>query len=291
VWSSGGKKTLEKNPYYKGAVLEFDSDKGEKAAPILEQVMPKDYAALMAFVSREKNMGGIPPVAFGELDFQLPGYGINLLTHAALSVLAGGKGMMESSYEWLARELLTQYSQGGFGKLRLHGRDGSNEYFDMEATAKDIKGDWFPEAKLLPSLPEDEAGKFAMMQAAVKERIFSRETARDKLGVQDTDAEAKKVWREQAEMLPSVQVRKIVHALIEDGRPDLANEVLNEYKRSLAPKSNGAQEEAVRPEYATGMPGTVLPPEEMGRVQLPPEQREQMTQDLKLKMINLERGR
>lgn len=293
VSSSGGQKTLERSPYYKGSVVQLDSDKGEKIDRIFEPTMPKDAAALLGTIQRELSMGGMPPIAFGELNFQLPGYGINLLTHAASSVLLPRQRAMEQADEWLARELLTQYAKGGFGKLRLRGRDGSNEYFDVELAPKDVKGDWFPECKLLPVLPEDTAGKYAMAQLAVVNELLSKETARDKLlGVQDPDLETQKILREKAMNMPAIMLRRMAASLVADGRPDLAQIFLDELDRLTgageAPARRAPSEPPVRSEYATGMPPQVLPPEEMGRTQLPPGVRERMTQDLRLRQIGLE---
>jgi hypothetical protein len=289
VSSAGGKKTLEKSPYYKGSIVQLDSEKGEKIEPLFKPTAPQDYDKLIAVITRDLSMGGIPPIAYGELNFQLPGYGIQLLTNAAIAVLAPRQKTMEMSYEWLGRELLTQYADGGFGKLKLHGRDGSNEYFDVELSSKDVKGDWFPEAKLLPSLPEDTAANYAMAQAAVKNELLSKESARDRLlGIQDPDMETQKILREKAMSMPAIMMRRMAAALIKEGRPDLAAIFMDEIEKMSQPQP--AKKEAVQPQYATGMPGNVLPPEEMGREQLPPQVREQMTQDLRLRALGLKRG-
>lgn len=255
VKSAGGKKTLEKSPYYKGSVVQLDTEKGEEIEPVWQPTMPRDANALLGAVVRDMSIGGMPPIAFGELNFQLPGYGINLLTHAAASVLLPRQRSMEKTYEWIARELLTQYQGGGFGKLRLHGRDGSNEYFDVEITPEDVKGDWFPEAKLLPSLPEDTAAKYAMAQTAVQNELLSRETARDKLlGVQDPDLETQKILREKALNMPPILLRRMAAALIEEGRPDLARIFEAELERVTA--------QATPTKSPPEMPRSVVPSEE-----------------------------
>ena len=235
--------------------------------------MPSDAGNLLGLIMREMTSEGVLSLLSG-ISEAGSGYRVSLLTHAASTMLNNPKRSMEQGYEWLARELLTQYSAGGFGKLRLQGRDGSNEYFDMEVSPKDIKGDWFPEVRLRPSLPEDTAENYATAQLAVQNGLLSRETVRDKLlGVQDTDAEEDKVLREKASRIPSVMVREIARTLAEDGRPDLAMDLINEFQAQAAipfeKQSQKQKERPVEPQYATGMPREVLPSEELGKTPRP----------------------
>lgn len=275
LYSAGGKKTFQKSPYYKGAVIQFDVDKGEKAEALYKPEMPKEVAGLLAIVQRDLSTGGMPPIAGGELNFQLPYSGIRELIEAARSIIKPRQQAIEDALEWLFREMVDQYGSGGFGKLRIYGRDGNDAYFDMNLSSKDIRGDWFPEVKLLPKLPEDEAGKFAMAELAIRNRIWSTETAMDKMGVQDTDAEKEKIARETAESHPAVAVRKYVKALIADGKLEEANALMEDYYMSIGKTPNPAQpqgkkvpdEDAVEPQFATGLPNTVVAPETLGKVQ------------------------
>lgn len=279
IYSSGGKKTLQKSPYYKGATVGLDIDKGEKVEELYKPELPKDGGFLMANLQRDLNMGGQTPIASGQLEFQLPYSGIKELIDAARAIVKPRQDAIERSLEWVARELLTQFAKGGFGQLRLHGRDGSNEYFDVKLDKGDIAGDWFPEVKLLPVLPEDEAQKYAMAGMAVKAGLLSPQTAMDKLlGVQDTDAEMQKILVFRAKQLPAVQIREFVMALIMDGRLDLANAVMKDYyammEQQVTPGGEGS--EAVEPQFASGLPNTAVPPESLGKRQSPPGERETM---------------
>ena len=187
-------------------------------------------------------MGGIPPIAAGELNFQLPYSGIKELIDAARSIILPRQRAMEETYEWIFREMSTQYASGGFGKLRIHGKDGGDEYFDMELSSKDIKGDWFPEVKLLPRLPEDDMNKIAMARLAVESGLLSPQTARDTyLGVQDTDAEEERVLLHKARQLPAVQVREMVMALMKDGKFSLANAVMKDYMQTMEQQTTRTQ--------------------------------------------------
>ena len=277
ISSSGGKKTFQKSPYYKGAVVQLDSDKGEKVEELYKPELPKDGGFLLANLQRDLNIGGQSEIASGQLDFQLPYSGIKELMDAARAIIKPRQDAIERSLEWVARELLTQFGSGGFGKLRLHGRDGTQEYFDLELSSKDIKGDWFPEVKLLPVLPEDEAQKHASAKLLVDAGLLAPQTAMDKfLGIQDTDAEMQKILVFRAKQLPAVQVREYVMALITEGRYDLANAVMKDYYSMMSEQTapGGKASEAVEPQFASGMPNTAVTPEQMGKRQRPPGERE-----------------
>jgi len=291
ISSSGGHKTLERSPYYKGAVVLLDSDKKEEIKPIFTPIVPRDIDALDAHIMRDISIGGMPPIAGGELNFQLPYAGINLLIEAASSVLLPRQLAMEHAFNWMGRELLTQYAKGVFGKLRLHGRDGSNEAFDIELSPEDIEGDWFPETKLLPVLPEDKPSQYAMAQVAVQNDLLSPETASDVLlGIRDPDLEQQKIRRAKAKKLPFILLTEMAKDFYDEGRPDIAQALLAERdKIGLQPEGKRGQGEAVRPEFATGMPEEVMPPEMMGRRQFPPGVREQITQDMRLAHLGLVR--
>jgi hypothetical protein len=284
---SGGKPNMKENPYYKGSVTYLDVDKKQKIEPLFKPVMPQDAAAMVSMIQQELTMGGVLPLLSGIDEAGGSGYRANLLLHAASSILKPRQNVMEKTYEWLGRELLSQYKEGDFGALRVRGKDESGKSFDTEISPGDIKGDWFPEAELSPRLPEDEPAKFAMYETAVRSGIFSAETGMEKLGIPDTEAEKGRIWREKADSVPSVTVRKIMKELVDDGRADIAKQVWEEYQKSLG-QGTGQQ---TGQQTAKGMPSSVVPPQEVEANHLTPDQQEIMKQNLKLKALGLERGR
>ena len=281
--SKDGKPFIPEGIYKEGSVVNISRDKGQEIAPLYQPIMPKDAEVLWSAYNRMWEIGGLSPLAYGLLERDVSGYGISLLHHASESILMAPKKTMERSEEWLARELLTQYANGKFGKLKLHGREGTNEDFDVELQPKDVKGDWFPKVELKASLPEDEAARYTMAQIAIQSELLSRETARDRLlGVQDTDAETQKVMREKAMNMPAIMLRQMASSLILEGRPDLAQVFLDEIKAQetkpqmseVEKRRSEAVSEAVRPEFAQGITRNVLPMEEMGQTPRTPEQRQ-----------------
>ncbi len=284
ITSSGGKRDFKKSPYYKGSVIQLDSDKNETVEALYKPEMPRQTGELLSIVQRDLSTGGVAPIASGELAFQLPYSGIKELLDAAKSIIKPRQKAIEESLTWVFRELAGQYGKGKFGKLRIHGRDGANEYFDMEMSAKDMKGDWFPEVKLLADLPENETEKHAMAKLSIDTGMLSPQSASDRyIGVQDTDSEQRKINVHRAKQLPSVQVREYAMALIEDGRPDLANGVMKDYYMSLGMQPPGAEGEQGNPpveeQFASGLPNTMVAPEQLGKRQRPPGEREQFRGD------------
>ncbi len=275
VYSAGGRKPFEKSPYYKGAIIQLDTDKNERVEPLLKPEMPRDVGNLLNIVTKDLSMGGMPPIAGGELNFQLPYSAVNLLMDAARSVILPRQAAMERSLEWMAREILTQYSKGGFGKLRLHGRDGSNQYFDVELTSEDVQGDWFPEVKILPSLPEDEPRNVEMVRILNQEKMLSKETMQDRfLGVRDTDIENQKLDREDAYDMPNIRHRRMAAALMVEGRPDMAAFHLaaaQNMEAQMAQQYAGSTTRKTTSNLPVGMSETVLPEEQLGVRQTPPE--------------------
>lgn len=272
VYSPGAKRGFQKSPYYKGSVIQMDSDDPrERVEPLFNPQLPGEILKVSAEIQRELDIGGVPPIGFGLAPFPSSGFEANILLDVGNSVIFPFLQTMEFADEWTARELLSQYSKGGFKPLRIYGRDNSNVYFDMKVAPKDIKGDWFPEVTYSPKLPEDDVGKFAMMAQAVEKKIFSVLTAQDKLGIQDPDEESRQIARETGEAMPIIQFRKIAAAYIALGRPDLAAPFIAEIQRmetsAVTPGETTPASDAVEPQFASGFPRTVLPSEELGKVQ------------------------
>jgi len=273
----GGKKSrIQKSPWHKGAILTYDTDEG--VAPMITPTMPKDSVEALRMLDREMITGGISPVLYGLPEFGESGYQTQLLTHAAASTIKSRQKLIEGDLKWIVREMLSQYSQGGFDKLHLIGRNGSNEFFDTELTPEDVRGDWFPEVKLIPVLPEDSTAKVTRAQMLRQNRLLSRQTIMDReLGVQDTDAEKDRINREDAEEMPFIKYLNMAEALAQDGDIDAANALMQEYYRTFgaqtpptgkAPMSPRERSgEAKESQYATGASRSVMPSEEMGKRQ------------------------
>lgn len=275
VYSKGGKKGLGKSPYSElGNEIKLDVDKGEKIEDIFQPTMPRDALVYWSALKREESIAGLPDVAYGLIDKPLPGIAISLLHHAAETIILAPQAGMERALTWLVRELLTQFTSGKFGKLRVYGRDAQDKDFDIELSPKDVKGDWLPKVKLMARLPEDEMARFTMAQMAVESGLMSRETAGDRLlGIQDTDAEQEKRDREQAKELPGIKEYRMAIALKNEGNLVMADALMQRAMAQMTQqpgvtpfqtRRREQQEEAVRPQFAQGVARTELPMEFAG---------------------------
>ena len=270
ISSVGGKKGFPSSPYRKGNVVQLDSAKGESVTKLVEPTMPRDAQVLWASIEREW-ASVLPPAAFGIFEGETSGRHLSLLHHAAETFILAPKSKVEKVYEWIARELLTQFNKGGFGRLKLQGRIGTNEDFVVELTSKDVKGDWFPKVELVTRLPEDEPANMNMAQIAVESGLLSVQTTQDKyLGVQDTDVEMDKMHREQTLSIPEIRLRKLAAAEKRLGNDEMAQILIDMIGRLEQQKTSSFQKrrteakgEAVNPQN-TDWPREILPSEEQG---------------------------
>jgi len=258
---------FENNPYAKGNVIFLKKDK-EEARGLLKADLPRDARLLLDVLGGQVSLGGLPPVAYGELEKQLPASGISLLTHSAQSILKPRRQALEKAFVWIAIELVDQYKSGGFSAVKLQGVDSLNRRFHVRIKPDDVCDDWRLEAELVPDMPQDELQNAGIATQLVKSKVISRQTAMDRyLHVSDPDAEVSRIEREQAGELPGVRLRRLAEALIDDGRADLAQVFLDEAARlgnDSAPETDGAPVPGIPlavPPQAAVAPRPVLPPE------------------------------
>lgn len=260
VESLDGKKTLGESPYGREVEVDLSKQNQENVRPMFTPTMPADSAALVALIQREVDMN-IPTIAFG-IGKSSSGYETALLIKQAEDSLLPFKKMIETAEEWGAREGLTQYAQGNFPGVRIHGRTGTNEYFDMVLSSEDIQGDWFPEARLVPDLPRDEVTAATIAQIYKQNEILSTPEIMSRYAhVDDPDMEMDKIDEERANKMPNIMLRRLAASLIRRRRFDLAQIVLDELqfmeeqiKAQRTPKSPFRQDvrTQVRPKEGGG---------------------------------------
>jgi hypothetical protein len=253
---------FENNPYAKGNVIFLKKGK-EEARELLKADLPRDAGILLSFLNQQVSIGGLPPISYGEINHQLPASGINMLTHSASSMLLPRSRAIEQAFEWIAGELVDQYKTGHFSDLKLQGIDGADRRFRVKVKPEEICDEWRISAELVPDLPQDELQNAGIATQLVKAEIISRETAMDKyLHVPDTDSEAGKIVREQAENLAPIKLRKLAASLLRDGQTDLARIFLDEIEKQ---ESSAGQLEAKKAPITPGIPAAV-PPQAMAAV-------------------------
>ena len=280
VWSDDGQADIEGDIWQveKGGHAKFTKDVEIK--PLIEPSMPADTAPLLSAMSGELQRGGISHISWGELSFRLSGYAINSLDASIVTVIRPFAQAMEQAYTLASIALLKQFASGGFDKVDVMGRTSTNEAFGypekLTIKPKEIKKDWYPEIKLLPITPKDDAQRMLLAVQAKREGLLATSTIReDYLDVRDLELEQTKMDREGASNLPLVQLEKTYWGLIADEQYRQAGYVWQEMQRQMAAMAQamamsggggggGQPSPSGVDRLAMATPGAGIPPEEMG---------------------------
>lgn len=291
-YGTQGGLVLDDSPYRldrtQAIVIPLDRDKQQEIKPLMEPTMPKDAAVTANVFSTQWQEGGVPESVYGQLGFQISGYALSQLREGLNKAIGRGLGAIERGGDWLLRELLSQFKTG-FKSVKVEGKDSRNKYFGpVELSPSDVDGDWFPEFRLKAQLPEDEVAKWQMARIAKEgdNPLWSNHSINDiLLGVQDPDLEEDLKALERAKRLPPVELRRFATILAKQGRPDLAQEVMNMLAQMMQPPAQpggGAE---------TGMSNTVFPPAELGGAPPVPGQTAMSPDQERLARLGLVEGR
>ena len=274
--SKGGTKTLEKDPYKEGTWLSHEPGEAPKALELL--TMQADTPALLGRIAGELQRGSLPYSVFGELAFQLSGFAINSLRSGVDAILKPRLLAMETAYRQICRLLLEQFATGRFRPIMLQGYSRSNDWFERPFQPSEIGVARIPEVRIVPVLPQDEAGKVAMAQMLREGKqgpiLPLREILSNILGVQNVDAILDALKEEKAETLsPIAALWTMIQALQNMGRNDLVEIYKADLKKLVLamlqvpggapPGGPGAVPQAGLEQPPT-LPPQVLPNAEMG---------------------------
>jgi hypothetical protein len=277
VWSSGGERQIDEDIYQieEAAMVPMDSDTGEKIEPLIQPTMPADAGALVNIISGEIQRGGLSHVAQGELGFRLSGFAINQLRQAISTVVIPYARMIEQAYRVGLVSIQEQYAAKSWKPLKIRGRTSRNVAFGypqaMQLKPADVKGDWFPEIRLKPVLPKDDAQQYELAYRATQSEkpILSMETAREELvGIEDTALEEERVSREWAEKLPINRLYKAMLAALAAGREDIAYNLVAMAAQMMGQVPQGRGQPGKQPtgleQLAAENAGTGMPPGDVG---------------------------
>ncbi len=272
---------IKVNPIQKGAINLLDTSKGQKYAGRLDAPNFNHVQFMLEGVSGQESMGGVPPVAMGNINASMPVGTMSQINHSAQSRVKPVKKAMERQYEWLAREVLQQYVNGKFGKITVSGVDKKAQDFQLEVERKAINPKWKIRCEITPTLPVDEMQNMGMAEQAVKSGLLSPMTARDRYHLaEDADLEQEKINRFMAENDARVRDWELAEALWNDKKYFQAMVILNSLaeKAQAGQKAFGIPDEKIMPGGGPvqGIPQST-PPSPQGSVapfqsiQVPPE--------------------
>ena len=270
--STKGGKPIEfegASPFDKGSYANINVGVGQEMKEGITPEMTRDAYEFFSYLQGREAIGGQTPIAFGQINQALPAAGINILRHASLDNIKPPQQTIETTYKWLAHELVSQYKTGQFEKMEIQGQDGSGRLFKMEVKPDDIDPSWNFEAKLLPDMPQDELANMGMAVQAVESALLSHQTARDKYNlVDDTDLEQHNIDKEKAEGIAGIMLRRVAAALRKDNKDSVGADFIEEElerERAEQVESKGVASQPgsktpVRPSGTTTA-ATAAPPE------------------------------
>ena len=274
IKSEKGDKKLDENPYAQKSQVSLKF--GESLEPLQLQQMTRDSDLMVAQVLGDIQRGSFSHTTYGDTPpHQLSGI--------ALSILQGGQGLrvqdqvlaMQNAYRQITSLLCEQYQSGSFSRVLAKGREGRSYYSEeVDPTSVGLADDL--EIRLLPRLPKDEAGAYALAQIARGGPVplLSDRTIRDDtLGLVDADGEDDLIKEQMAERAtPMAVLMSMFEAAVKQGRQDLLLVYGQELQKLVAgammpqqetgPVMNGANGGS-QPRQR-GMPPEVLPPQMQG---------------------------
>lgn len=260
--SKTGQKKLAGDPH--AAYMEIQTEEGESVRMLELPQVPEVTAALLGILDTERQQSMLPyPLAYGGTQEALSGRAIDRLADAQRSVYSPRTAAESTCYTWLAEQLLGQFASKGKEREFRGYREG--RYFEVKVKPKQVGKGWYINAEVKPRLPRDLEGDIQTAVVATADDgasgpLVSKQTAREEfIQLRDPDAEKDRITSEKAENLPPIQIRQMAKALEDQGRSDIAQEVM----ALLAPPPPG-------PNAAGGGAG--------GPPQLPPGMKEAIAQ-------------
>jgi len=248
--------------------------------------LPQDAYTLLNDIDRMISIGGVPPILHGLGKEGETATGLNILSHAAATVLNPRRKAMEMALEWFASEAIKQFKDGDYTIEQLEGMDKVKKDFSVTVKAADIVADRHIKCELIPDLPQDTLQKAGVTSQMVKEGIWSKQYGRDFMGVEDTDAMQEEVYRETAEETPAIKLRMMADEL-KESNPKLAQILIDEITKMEQP-----QEQTGAPN-TQGVPGTTPVAANTANLQRPlqiPSQIAEKLQNERMAKLGLVRG-
>jgi hypothetical protein len=172
------------------------------------------------------------------------------------------KRVIEQSYAWEAKEIVSQFKYGGFEGLKVEGVDGGKHRFKVEVKPEDINDEWSFSCNLIMDNVIDKMSRAGTAIELYKTGLESKQRIRDEdLGIEDPDAEQEIIDREETNADPIIKLRRQIAAFIEDGDKETAAfliQRLNQLEFQMQPQEAGGTggqpgvPQPVRPTAYTG---------------------------------------
>ena len=256
---------LKESPWRAWGIVQIPP--GTVLEELVPPKVPEASLAILGALSKDIQESTMAyPVAYGQDPQGHSGTALQVMTDNMKSIYSPFTRLMEDAFRWLCQEILVQFKEKG-QKMTLRGFNSAGKFFQMEADPADVNDEAYIQVTCEPQFPRDEQGMLQMGLMASRpgpdgESLISRQTAREKyLMLQDPDAEAKRIQDEKVQRLidshPSIQMRRIAQALLDQGDRRGAVEFLASVPSPMA----GQGPQAAPPGVPPGAPpGPGMPP-------------------------------
>lgn len=242
---NGEPLNLQGDPRGRGAIIDVDAGQGQGLAPMFTETMSGQTEMLLNFFRGLESLGGVAPIARGEINQAMPAALGSLLTSSANKGMRSPQNLIEKSITWLVNELMTQYRNGHFGELKIKGKDKSSHYFDVDVTPSEIEADWYLEARLKPDTLLDSNLNAGIATTLTTQGLISKRRARDKyLNIEDPDGEQEIIDYESISENEDIALRNMVAAAAHEGDKEatmILLDILEERKAARNRKENPKQ--------------------------------------------------
>ncbi len=208
-------------PDIKGKFIGFDVSKKQKYIGQLTPPSGNNIEASLDMLQGMANKGGLTNIAYGSIDQALQTGAIDILSRNTMDALKPFKLQVEKDYVWLAQEIARQYKNGDFGEMEFEGYDRHDKRFKAKINPDEINDNWRFTCELVPDLLKDMTQNLNNAVAAVKSKLLSKQTTRDKFALtEDPDHEQEIIDREDSEDIAGYKLGKMAIALHKDGDHD-----------------------------------------------------------------------
>ncbi len=236
VTSPDGSATLETDPWRDGTEVDLPANTTIDLLP--EITMPANTGDYLGMISAELQRGGLPNVAYGELQFQLSGYAANLLRSGSEHQVQPRVYALQSAYQQISELLLAQYATGDYGTMEMRGKYNElKKWFMGPISPEDIAEGGPIEIAIKPQMPQDDPQKVTMAQMM---REGPNPLAPDVwiwdniLDVQDVEDFKKEINAQQGETLdPKAVMINVVQALMAKGQQQEAMVYLDMLRKAM----------------------------------------------------------
>jgi len=222
-----------------------------------QPAMAQEAKELFSYLQGAMQRGGVPYSSFGQVPFEMSGFGINQL-QGGIEVSALPVGQTIEDMYWLTDDEILRQARRLKGKFRVQGIDNAGKPFLEEIAGAKLDKNYIVHTTLKIALPQDELLRAQV--AEIMQRLgVSQLTVFDKyLELQDPHGEYQRRMAEDTDREPAVKALNMAMVAVKQGKPEVAVYLLQAYAMPMLQAANAAK--------GANPPPEVQPPESRGQL-------------------------